>query len=108
MSVADVGPLVGGGLDHSGARRAGPRSGLEVDDRLQRLELHLHQRGAVLGLGLGLGHDQRHRLAGVDDLLARERLVQPALARGDDGQVAGGEHRDHARQRPGLGRSRWR
>ena len=100
VGVGDVRSLVGGRLDHARSGRPGPSSGLEVHHRLQRLELHVHEARRVLGLCLGLGHHQRHGLAGVDHLLARERLVQPALAGGDDGQIGRGEHGDH----PGEGR----
>ena len=100
VGVGDVRSLVHVRLDHPRPRRARPGGGLEVHHRLERLELHVDERGAVLGLGLGLGDDHRHRLAGVDHLVACERLIEPALARGDDRQVAGGEHRDDARARP--------
>ena len=80
---------------------------LEVEHRLEWLELKLDELGAVLGDRLGLGHDHRHRLPGVDSLLARERLVGAPATGADDRQVGRREHRDDTRQRQrGVGPDR--
>ena len=85
----------------AGAGGAGPRGRLQIEHRLERLELDLDQLGAVLGERLALGDHDRDRLAGVDDLLARQRLVRAARARSHDREIRCGQHRDDARQRQG-------
>ena len=60
---------------------SGQHGASSVDDRRERLVLDDDRLGAVLGGRLGLGDDQRDRLAGEDDLLARERLRRPVRAR---------------------------
>ena len=61
-------------LDDAGERRTRLHRGLDVDDRGERLVLDDDDLGAVLGRRLGLRDDERDRLSGEDDLLARERL----------------------------------
>ena len=102
VSVGDVRPLVGGGLDHPRPWRAGPGRGLQVHHRLERVQLHVDEACSVLRLRLGLGDHQRHRLPGVDDLFAREWLVQPSLPARNDRQVGSGEHGDDPGERLGL------
>ena len=98
VGVAHVGALTGGRrLDpRAGRARSGGR--LELDDGLERIELDLDELGAVLRDRLVLGDHDRQRLAGVDDLLARERLIQPSRAGGFERQIGGGQDGDDAGQ----------
>ena len=107
VRVAEVrAGIVGGDLDAS-ARRSRPGGGLEVEHRLERIEVDLHELGAVLGGRLALGHHERDRMPCVDDLLARQRLVgAPATGR-HQRQVGGGQDRNHPGDlQRGLGRNR--
>ena len=83
---------------HAHRRRAGGERRLDVEHRRQRIGVDDDQRGAVLGGRLGLGDHERDRLAGPDDLLARQRLRGAAGAAGQR-QVGGREHGDDARHR---------
>ena len=80
------------------ARRCGPDAGggLEIEHRLDRLELDDHPLQAIGGMGLGIGHHDRQRLAGVEDLFAGQRLKRAAAPLARHGEVVGGEHRDHS------------
>ncbi len=80
-----------------GQRRARRHRRLEVERGLERLDVDDDLVDAVGRRGLGLGHHERHRLAGVDDLRARQRLPGATCGAVDERQVGRGEHRDHPR-----------
>ena len=69
----------------------------QVHDRRQRLLVHVHERRCVLGGLLGPGDHERDRLAGVDDLVAGERLEAPLRTGTDERKVARRQDRDDAR-----------
>ncbi len=83
------------------AGRPGARCVLEAEHRRQRLELDLDKLRAVLGQRLALGDDDRDRLAGVDDLLRRERLIRTSWPAAGERQVGGCQHGNHTCKRLG-------
>ena len=61
-------------------RRALGIAGLDrIDERLEQLVVDLDQRERVLGEVARLGDGDRHRLAGVADLLDRDRVLDDLL-----------------------------
>ncbi len=76
-------------------RRAGSEGGLEVDDRIQRIDVHDDVADRVFGDVPAGGDDHRDRFADVADLLPRERQVR---ARMKD-QVVDRRRRDEERRR---------
>ncbi len=86
-------------LDAARERRADLHRCLDVDDRLERVVVDENELGAVLRRGLGLGHDERHRLSGEHDLLARQRLGRPVGAGRRRRQVGRRQHGDDTGQR---------
>ena len=96
VRAADVGAVALDDVD-PGPRRARRHRRLEVQRGLERLDVDDDLVDAVGRRGLGLGHHQRHGLAGVDDLRARQRLAGASRGAVDEGQVGRGEHRDDAR-----------
>ena len=77
----------------------------QIDSHRQRLVLDPHGGNAVLGRRLGLGQDRGDGWPGMDHPIQGEQ-DDPALDGGldvDDGQIAGGHHRDHAGDRQRLG-----
>ena len=89
---------------HVGPVEAGPRRArldgtVEIGDRLERGRLDRdEQRGVGGGLGR-LGDDERDRLAGPQDLVPGQRLVDSLRAVGHDRQVGRYEHGHHAGRR---------
>ena len=96
MRVSEIGPALDVADVDAGQRSVGLGRGLEVEHRLERLELDLDELDAVLGERLALGDHERDRLARINDLLAGERLEQATLAAALDRQIAGGQYGDHA------------
>ena len=85
--------------DGAHQRRARVHRREQVDHRCEWLQLHQHQRDAVLCRRLGLGDHERDRLSRVDHLVAGERLEPALWPRPDGGQVACRENRDNAGDR---------
>jgi hypothetical protein len=87
-------------------RAAGSQCRIWVHDGWQRVVVHDHGGGSVLGLVRCLRDDHRHRLADEADHVAGERQMGrdwPATGQGgrDAAQVGkgvGGEHGHHAGQ----------
>ena len=94
MRVAEIGAGAAASGAHPGAWRAGSRCRLEVEHGLERLELDHDRLGPIMRERLALCHDERNRLSGIDDLLARERLVQPPRPGARQRQLARGQNRD--------------
>jgi hypothetical protein len=94
------------GMHKRGAADGGGR----VQDRRQRVDVHVDQVGSVLGQVPGLGHDQGHDVAGEPHVVLGEQAVRRLAGRADHGlperpprlvQVGGGEHRDDPGQAGG-------
>ncbi len=103
------------------ARRLGPElrrlrqhRGGDIGHRIARLVIDRDKFGGVARDRLALGDDERHGLAGMADAVAGQRRTmrhdQPGAVRDRAGEghvadaglrhVGGGQHRQHARQRP--------
>ena len=95
----EIAALVSCLLDHARERGARLHRGLDVDDRIQWLVVDEDELGTVLGRGFGLGDDERDRLTGEDDLLAREGLRRPIRAGRREREVGGEQHGDYTRDR---------
>ena len=110
----DIGDIVRGLVPDPRAARRGRRRGIR--HRRQRVIVHVHALGGVLGLGEGLRDHHRDRIADIAHPLLAEALVRRgehgravgpgALERhlhgaeAVPGQIGTGEDGDHARQRP--------
>ena len=81
----------------AGEWRAWFHRGEQVHGGRQWIELDVDEPDGILGSGRGFGDDQGDRLARVDDLVTSKGLESPLGPGSNERQVAGGEHRDHAR-----------
>src|SRR6266508_3781503 len=91
-------------LSHTSGERGLRRDRLlQVEHGSQRVVLHDHEIGGILGCGLALGDHDRHRLACEDDLFLGERLRRTvAAASAGQRKVLRGEHGDDAGHRERL------
>ena len=89
------------------AAAIGDRRGLQrlgqVEPALGAIVVDADQRGRGAGLLEGFGHDDRDGLVVVVDLGPAEQLGGVAVALAELAGIAGGDDRDHARRRLGLG-----
>ena len=102
----DARPADEGVLGYTVVEERARRRGARVENRLQGLVVDLDQLGGILGERPALGDDERDRLAGVADLPAREHgmagvgddaVVNAPRGKRSGVEIAGGQHRDHAR-----------
>jgi hypothetical protein len=90
----EVAALVVRLLHHAREGCARLHRSLDVDDGCEWLVVDGDHLGAVLGGRLGLGDDQRERLPGEDDLLAREWFRSSIRALRREREIGGDENRD--------------
>ncbi len=89
-----LGVIVGNERADACERTVGPRGGVQVDDGGQTLRPDHDEIDGVGCRGFGLGHDDRHRLAGEERLVAGERFEHPHVVGADDREVGGRQDGD--------------
>ena len=81
----------------AGKRAVDKHRSAQIHHHRQPFEIDDHELRAVCSSRLCLGHHQRDRLPGEQHLASGQRLEHPHVVGGDDRQISGRQHGDHAR-----------